>query len=508
MSIAIIAEDITSQKIGQKCQELMISVLQILNSRFSEGNSAIQNIRLSILQSSLVEIVEIELINNGSPLSDSRELPFFLGDINQGTSNTIAYKYLKSVLGERIAAELYACICRGETDIEDPFFTNGGSFYINSLNDLIISFKGPDLQDTILNQKSHDKYESLAIIPITSQRGVIGLLQLFDKRKNIFSNDILSFFEGISYFIGIALEHQQMEKDLKESEKKYRMIADNVQDVIWVMNLNGKFTYISPSVLQFLGYHQDEMLTKTIPEIVHPKYCPYILNMIQENIETVRRTKKPLIDRVEIRLSHKNGSNVWTEIVAQYMCDDLGNPSEIVGVNRNITDRKLFLDELDKYRNTLESTIWERTLALRKEITIRKQTEISLREMNQVLLDIINFSPDATFVVDSKGIVIAWNYAIEELSGFDASDIIGKHKDECSFIIYKKKNPFLIDYLFAESIVIKNNYHNIHRKGLVITAEKSSILIKGELKTIRIKAAPLYDTESNVIGSIESIWVL
>ena len=102
----------------------------------------------------------------------------------------------------------------------------------------------------------------------------------------------------------------------------------------------------------------------------------------------------------------------------------------------------------------------------------RKEAEEAHIRSERQLYDIINFLPDATFAIDSDGKVIAWNKAIEDLTGVPASDMLGKGDCEYAIPFYGTKRKILIDLLYEEDEHIRSRYYkNITRDGHGIIAE-------------------------------------
>jgi len=135
----------------------------------------------------------------------------------------------------------------------------------------------------------------------------------------------------------------------------------------------------------------------------------------------------------------------------------------------------------------------------------RRQAEQSLQESEKRLADIINFLPDATFAIDKSGHVIAWNRAIEEMTGVMSADMLGKGGYEYAIPFYGTRRPILIDLIFEPDNVIRELYsHIIHEKGTLIA---ESTLPRPREREVMLmgKAGPLYNRQGEIIGAIESI---
>ena len=136
----------------------------------------------------------------------------------------------------------------------------------------------------------------------------------------------------------------------------------------------------------------------------------------------------------------------------------------------------------------------------------RKKAEEAHIRTERQLYEIINFLPDATFAIDRDGKVIAWNRAIEDMTGVPASDMLGKGDFEYSIPFYGKKRKILIDLLNEDDEQIRNQYYkDITRDGHGIIAETEIPELKKKPTIVWAKATPFYDNDGNVIGAIESI---
>ena len=117
--------------------------------------------------------------------------------------------------------------------------------------------------------------------------------------------------------------------------------------------------------------------------------------------------------------------------------------------------------------------------------------ELALRESKKELEDIISFLPDATFAIDRNGRVIAWNQAIEKMTGVPAEQMIGKGNYEYALPFYGERRPILIDLIFKDDAELKN-YTTVRRNGTTLIAETGLAHLGGKNLILWGKASPLY----------------
>jgi len=153
----------------------------------------------------------------------------------------------------------------------------------------------------------------------------------------------------------------------------------------------------------------------------------------------------------------------------------------------------------------VETRTQQGRLFILKDITTRRQAEDELRESRQRLSDIIDFLPDATFVIDEKGTVIAWNRAIEEMTGVKASEMLGRGDYEYALPFYGERRPILIDLVLKHEGEFAAGYEGMARRESMLEAEADVPCLKGKRAYLYGKASILHNSKGGIVGAIESI---
>jgi PAS domain S-box-containing protein len=143
---------------------------------------------------------------------------------------------------------------------------------------------------------------------------------------------------------------------------------------------------------------------------------------------------------------------------------------------------------------------------LKLEIEERKQAQQALADSQRQLADIIEFLPDPTWVIDIEGRVIAWNRAIERITGIDEKEIIGKSGYPYAIPFYGKPRPSLIDLSLKRDVQWEKEYLSIREEdGLLIASESFHPSMGDGGRYFAATASRLCDAKGNVVGAIESI---
>ena len=149
-------------------------------------------------------------------------------------------------------------------------------------------------------------------------------------------------------------ERKRMEQDLKTSEERYRLLAENANDVIWTLDMQGRFTYVSPSVRKLLGYTSAEAMQQTLHESLMPQARLLIDEAIRGNAAAIRAGLPIPQFHAELEHTRKDGSPVWTEVTANGVLNAEGRYVGLLGITRDISERKQRDDYKHFYSHILE----------------------------------------------------------------------------------------------------------------------------------------------------------
>ena len=130
------------------------------------------------------------------------------------------------------------------------------------------------------------------------------------------------------------------EERLRASEKRFRLVTENTTDMVWTMDFQGQFTYMSPSVEKLRGFTQNEVLDHTLADTLAPWAVPVAQAALRDAQALVNAGQPVANLRVEWEELCKDGTTLWTEVNANEMLDDAGRSNGFVGVTRDITERK------------------------------------------------------------------------------------------------------------------------------------------------------------------------
>ncbi len=143
---------------------------------------------------------------------------------------------------------------------------------------------------------------------------------------------------------------KKIENELKESEARYRRLANNIKDVVWVASLDLRFTYISPSVEAVFGYSPDEVIGESIFTALFPEAEFEVRSMLERSLPG---GDIPANEPLVLAQQRKDGATIWTEVSTSFLRDASGDLQGIMGSTRDITARKRAEEELERKEERL-----------------------------------------------------------------------------------------------------------------------------------------------------------
>ncbi len=150
-------------------------------------------------------------------------------------------------------------------------------------------------------------------------------------------------------------ERKSADEKLRASEERFRLLAEQVSDTIWIRDMDLNMTYVSPSVIKLTGYTPEEEKARSLEEVLTPESRDRALQMFQEALSKEQagvKVDEPYV--LELEQYFKNGSLKWTEISMTWLRDASGRAEGVIGVTRDISERKQVEFELRRAEELAE----------------------------------------------------------------------------------------------------------------------------------------------------------
>jgi PAS domain S-box-containing protein len=226
-------------------------------------------------------------------------------------------------------------IC-GHIDSSKPYFTALGSFWTNSAIELRTTNANEVRQTRKRGHCSESGYESIALIPLRAGGERLGLIQFNDKRRGLFSLEMIAMWEMLGDFLAVALARLRAEEKLRESEERTRSLFESVSDALAVHELTpdgavGRFLEVNDLFCKLLGYSLEEMLLLSPKDVDDPSSGISALHIGK----SLANNEDVLFEQI---LVAKDGTRVPVEIHARPFL--LRGKSAVIATIRDISERK------------------------------------------------------------------------------------------------------------------------------------------------------------------------
>jgi PAS domain S-box-containing protein/putative nucleotidyltransferase with HDIG domain len=258
------------------------------------------------------------------------------------------------------------------------------------------------------------------------------------------SGEVVAVYDDVT-------KRKQAEDALRKSELQLRFVTDRVTDVIWSMDLEGNFTFVTPSAERMIGYTLEEMLSLNFRHILTPESHAIAMELISQRMKMKKR--EPVV--LEIQQVCKDGSKKWCEVTAIFSTDKDNHPGSIIGVTRDISERK--------------------------------QAEEALREKDETISAFLETSQDWIWSIDLKGSHTYSNPAVENILGYTPDELIGKSSLE----LMHDEDRQALETKLPHWIKEKRGWQN-----LVLRWKNKD----GRWRWLESNAVPIFDGTGKLIG--------
>jgi len=196
-----------------------------------------------------------------------------------------------------------------------------------------------------------------AIHPDIDKGWLLGMHQCTHER--IWTEEEKQLYEKIGMRIRDALNNLLLFRNMQASEKRYRLIAENVADVIWTMGIKLDFTYISPSVYQQRGYTVKQVMLHSLNETMTPASLEKTMLLLGQMLALTKAGNVAGWEAVtfEAELYCQDGTTIWTHNHAKILPGPDGQPASILGVTHDITARKRAEKKLAMQKQRLDDIL-------------------------------------------------------------------------------------------------------------------------------------------------------
>ena len=231
---------------------------------------------------------------------------------------------------------------------------------------------------------------------------------------------------------GMLTALQSAEGELRQREEHYRLLADNASDIIFTLDMNLRFNYVSPSVTRLTGYGDEELIGREMASILTPASRDIVTRVFAEEM-AVENSERRDVSRswtVEFEVIRKDGSRLWMESILDFLCDATNQAIGILGAARDLTERKnaeettakLYQQEKD-LRQKLEMEIEKRIEFTRALVHELKTPITPVLSSSELLLEELGDSPLGDLARNINRSANNLNERIDELLELAKSEI-------------------------------------------------------------------------------------
>jgi len=273
---------------------------------------------------------------------------------------------------------------------------------------------------------------------------------------------------GVVEIVTDITERKKAEEEKRRLEERLHTLVDTIPDLIWLKDADGVYLSCNRTFELFFGAEESEIVGKTDYDFVSKELADFF----RDHDRKAMALGKPSSNEEWITFA-SDGHRALLETIKTPMHDPVGTLIGVLGIGRDITKRK--------------------------------RAEEALRESQQRLADIIDLLPDATMVIDKEEKVIAWNRAIEAMTGVKKEDMLGKGNKAYALPFYGERRPILIDLALHPDPEMEKFYTIIQREGDILFGEAYTPNLPGGVAHLSATASVLRDSSGEIVAAIECV---
>jgi PAS domain S-box-containing protein len=348
-------------------------------------------------------------------------------------------------------------------------------------------------------------------VPIISNKQAIGVISVQSvEQEGLFDEDDMRLLTTLASNVGVAIEKARLLDETQRRARESAAIAEVGREISATLDLS--------TVLERIAAHALELLKCDTSAV----YLPDETGKNFRAIAAIGEVANEILQDTVV-LGEGIIGDIAQRAVAEMLLDTSNDPRgrQIPGTPVPDMPERLMVAPLLAGEQVIGMmAIWREGgeeftqpelefmtgLSRQAAIAIQNARLFSeIQNQRKFSENLIDFLPDATLVIDREGRVIAWNRAMEEMTGTQAKDMLGKGDHEYAVPFYGERRPILIDLVQIPQEEVEAKYAYIQRTGNILVGETYVSNLRGKARYLYATAAPLHDSKGNVVGAIETI---